>query len=119
MNKTVLLAEDDKPIIEVVKIILEGEGHKVLEGSTEKDVLKILSTEKVDIILLDIGLGGTDGTKLAKKIKSTPETATIPIVIVSANNEAEKKAKEAGVEGFLAKPFELDHLLSIVTTHAK
>lgn len=114
MNKTILLAEDDRAIIEVVKIILEGEGHVVLQGVNEDEVMEILKKNEIHLILLDIGLGGTDGIVLAKKIKNNNSTSHIPIIIVSANNEVESKAKNAGVDGFLAKPFELDALINVI-----
>lgn len=113
MHKTILLAEDDHAIHEVVTIILEGEGYRVLHAMTEAEVFTSIKKEVPHLLLLDIGLGGSDGKNIAQQLKNNAETQSIPIVIVSANAETEAIAKESNADGFLAKPFELETLIAI------
>lgn len=114
MKKKILIAEDDKAIIEVVKIILENEGYLILATDREEAIHEALKKESPDLILLDIWLSGEDGGKIAKYLKEKKETKHIPIVIMSANNETEKITKDAGADDFLLKPFNIDDLLYIV-----
>lgn len=119
MKKKILVAEDDKAIIEVVKIILENEGYSVLTADQGEHVYKLVDEHTPDMILLDIWLFGEDGGKIAKTIKSKSHTKHIPLVMMSANNETEKITKEAGADDFLLKPFNIDDLLYIVKKHTK
>jgi DNA-binding response OmpR family regulator len=119
MNKKILVAEDDRAILEVVKIILEQEGFSIIFVDKEDGIYKLIKEQKPDVILLDIWLGGSDGGKIAKTIKSDKATKQIPIIMISANNETEKIAKEAGADDFLLKPFNIDDLLNIVRKHLK
>lgn len=119
MKKKILIAEDDKSIIEVVKIILENEGYDVLQASHGEHIHKALKEHTPDMILLDIWLFGEDGGKIAQSLKSKPETKEIPLVMMSANNETEKITKEAGADDFLLKPFNIEDLLYIVRKHVK
>jgi DNA-binding response OmpR family regulator len=119
MKKKILVAEDDRAILEVVKIILEQEGYDTLFADREELIRNIIRNQKPDLILLDIWLGGSDGGKIAKSIKNDKQTKHIPIIMISANNETEKITKEAGADGFLLKPFNIDDLLQIVRKHLK
>ena len=119
MKKKILIAEDDKAIIEVVKIILENEGYEVLQASQGKHIFAALEEHSPDMVLLDIWLFGEDGGQIARTIKSKPQTKDTPIVIMSANNETEKITKEAGADDFLLKPFNIEDLLYIVRKHIK
>ena len=118
-KKRILVAEDDKAIIEVVKIILESEGYEILMADQGTHIYKTLEEHKPDMVLLDIWLFGEDGSEIAKKIKANTKTKDIPLIIMSANNETEKITKTAGADGFLLKPFNIDDLLDIVKKHIK
>lgn len=113
MTKRILLAEDDAGIIEVVKIILEDHGFNVDVADNFKSIEELISKSQPGLIFLDIFLSGEDGRHIAKKLKADPKTMGIPIIMLSANNETEKIAKEVGADGFLAKPFDIDDLIQI------
>jgi DNA-binding response OmpR family regulator len=117
MKKKILIAEDDRAIIEVVKIILENEGYIVIATDREEAIYEALKDNPPDLILLDIWLSGEDGGQIAKYLKGNEETKQIPIVIMSANNETEKITKDAGANDFLLKPFNIDDLLYVVKKH--
>lgn len=119
MNKKILIAEDDKAISEVVTIILEQEGFRTVFADKEEVIYKILKEQEPDLMLLDIWLGGSDGGKIAKTVKSNKHTKHIPVIMISANNETEKITKESGADDYLLKPFNIDDLLHIVHKHLK
>lgn len=113
-GKTILIAEDDHAIIEVIKIILEDAGYITIGVSDGKSIVDIAMQQKPALILLDIWISGENGEEIAKKLKSTKNTRHIPIVMISANNETEQIAKKAGVKDFLQKPFNMEDLIAIV-----
>ena len=119
MKRKVLIAEDDKAIVDVVKIILENDGYDVFTADQSKTVHEIIALHKPDMILMDIWLFGEDGGKIAKEIKSKIHTKEIPLVLMSANNATEKITKEVGADDFLLKPFNIDDLLYIVRKYVK
>ncbi|RJQ36066.1 response regulator [Candidatus Microgenomates bacterium] len=113
MNKIWVL-DDDLSILEVIKIVLEDEGYKVLAMSDGKNFNKKLKKELPDLILLDIWMPGMDGNEIVKRLKKQESTKNINVVIISALTDARKIAKEAGADNFLRKPFEICELLNVV-----
>jgi CheY-like chemotaxis protein len=99
-------------------VILEGEGYEILHAGNAKDVLIMAARSNPSLILLDIGLAGTDGGTVAKKLKEQTATAKIPIVMLSANNATAAIAKKAGADGFLLKPFDMDDLIKTVKEYS-
>jgi CheY-like chemotaxis protein len=71
------------------------------------------------LILLDIWMSGGDGRDLAKWIRQQDATKSIPIVIVSANLATQQIAKEVKADDFILKPFDVDHLISVVEKRLK
>jgi len=117
MTKKILIAEDDKAIVEVIKIILETEGYKTFSTDDGVTVVDLIKNEKPDLVLLDIWLSGEDGGKIARIVKSDKEISDVPILLVSASQDTRRVAEEAGADGFLLKPFDIDELLQVVRKH--
>jgi DNA-binding response OmpR family regulator len=117
MKKKILIAEDDRAILEVVKIILEQEGYETLSTDSAETIYKIARNDSPHLILLDIWLSGHDGGKIAKDLKTHTATKHIPVIMLSANTETEQITIESGADGFLMKPFNIDDLLNIVRKH--
>lgn len=112
-NKKILAADDDPVILEVLTFMLEDAGYDVkttVNGQTEQIAQEFLP----DLILLDIWMAGSDGRTICKSLKSHRLTQRIPIIIISANKDTNKIAKEIGADDFLAKPFEMEELLNKV-----
>jgi DNA-binding response OmpR family regulator len=118
MSKTVLVADDDPAILEVIKIILEEHGYKVITVSDGGLVRGEILSKKPSLVLLDIWMSGHDGRDITKLVKADKQTQKVPIVVISAHNETGKIAKEAGADNFLSKPFNIDELLSMVKQYA-
>ncbi|MDQ3014748.1 MAG: response regulator [bacterium] len=117
-HKKILIAEDDRAIVEAMTMILEDAGYVVSATMDGHTVLQ-LKHDLPDLILLDVWMSGIDGREVCKKMKSQKNTKNIPIILVSANRDVDVIAQEAGANGFLAKPFELKKLLGIVEEHIK
>lgn len=113
-RQNILVADDDPGILEVIKIILEENGFKVIPVSDGHLILKTIKDTKPDLILLDIWMSGTDGRKIATIIKKQNVTKHIPILIISALSEIEDIAKSVGADGYISKPFDIDEFLSTI-----
>ncbi len=116
-KKKILVADDEPAILEVITMMLEDAGYDVkttVDGQTEKIAREYIP----DVILLDIWMSGMDGGKICQSLKVQKSTLHIPIIIISANKETETIAKESGADDFLAKPFEMDELLTKVAKYA-
>lgn len=114
MNKKIIVADDDQAIGEVMRIILEERQYTVVNITDGKLIMDTALAQQPDLMFLDISLSGYDGGEITKMLKSNIKTKHIPVVIVSANQNTEAVAKEAGAEGFLAKPFDINRLTAIV-----
>jgi DNA-binding response OmpR family regulator len=112
-KKRILIADDDWSILEVLEMILEDEGYEV-EKTLDGDKIYNLTTHLPDLLLLDIWMSGIDGRDICRYVKAHDRLKNIPIIMVSANKDTEHIALEVGADDFLAKPFDIDDLLTKV-----
>lgn len=117
--KKVLIIEDDEGIIEAMQLAIEMLGYSVKTLSKGDTVVQTVIEFKPDVIMLDLLLSGMDGKEICKKLKSTPETSHVPVIMLSAHPTAKLSAKEAGADYFLPKPFDVNELLDKVTALAE
>lgn len=103
-NRTVLLAEDDADIVQVLRLYLNNEGYQVLSASDGKRALELIQSHKVDIGIFDILMPKMDGYELVRKVR---EFCNIPIIILSAKKEYSDKilGLDLGADDYLTKPF--------------
>ena len=116
-GKCVLICEDDEGITEIVQIVLESSGYKVVVDSDSTNIYQRILEIKPDLILLDLWMPGLNGEEITILLKADPQTRRIPIIIMSANTDTAQIAKQAGAEAFLAKPFDIVALENIVETY--
>lgn len=105
----ILLAEDDHEQREVMREILEYEGFRVLEASTPSEVVDQLSRHP-DVVSLD--LVGVAEPQVMKAIRSTSPMPAV--VLVTGDHRARRIASELGADGFVLKPYDIDHLVAEV-----
>ena len=118
MKKRILLADDDSGILDALTMVLEDAEYSVTATDTGKTVRK-LQKPFPDIILLDIWMSGENGCDICVYLKQQETTKHIPIIMISASRNADTMAREAGADGFLAKPFDMDTLLETVRKYLK
>lgn len=116
MGKKILIADDEDDVKVVVQLFLESRGYDILTAYDGLDALDKAKTERPDLILLDLMMPVVDGFEVCKKLKAQPETASIPVVMISASTQEESRQKglDAGAVDFMVKPFQpeaLDKLL--------
>jgi two-component system, chemotaxis family, chemotaxis protein CheY len=111
----VLVVDDDPDILEALSEILEAEGFEIRRARNGKEALERLEPEPPHLILLDLMMPVMDGWEFAQRMRQkSPHVASIPIIVLSADRNVGSKAKDIGAVGHLAKPFELNDLLSMV-----
>lgn len=112
----VVVIEDEEFLTELIKINLRLRGIDVTTAEYGEDGYAKILEQKPDLILLDARLPDIDGWEICKRIKSNSAISKIPVVFVTAAaQESDKmRAKEAGADGFLAKPFQITELLKTI-----
>lgn len=111
-NETVLVVDDDTSILDTVSAILTGEGYDVVSATSGEEALDAVTRKRPSVILLDMRMPVMDGWAVARALRS--QGISVPIVVMTAAESAKRWADEVGAEGYLAKPFGLDELLTIV-----
>lgn len=104
MQYTILIAEDDKDIVKLLKLYLESSGYRVLAVEDGVAAFDLVLKEKIDLAVVDIMMPGMDGYELTQKIR---EIKNIPILILSAKNQEKDKilGLNLGADDYMTKPF--------------
>lgn len=114
--KCVLIVEDDADIRETLRQLLEMEGYEVQVATNGKEGLEALKTiQRPCLILLDLMMPVMNGWEFLQARQDDIFLATIPVVVVSAIHV--DQAKNPGVTGFIKKPVDLEHLLTVVNQY--
>jgi DNA-binding response OmpR family regulator len=114
----IMIADDDEAILDALSIMLQDAGYEVITIENGQNVLQI-KENLPDLLLLDIWMSGIDGGTICKQLKKQKNTKHIPVIMLSANRDIEKIARECGAVDFITKPFEMDHLLQKITEYIK
>jgi CheY-like chemotaxis protein len=121
--KTVLIVEDDLINARVfAKILSKRGGLEVRHTENVEEVMKIVQSHEIDLILMDVSLSrsvyqgkSVDGIKITQMLKSDPQTAYLPIILVTAHameGDRENFLNQSGADGYISKPV-VDHQLFI------
>ena len=104
MAYTILIADDETDIRELLRLYLEKDGYHVLEAADGQSALSLLEQEEIDMALLDIMMPKVDGYHVLKKLR---ESSNMPVMILSAKNQDSDKilGLDLGADDYLAKPF--------------
>ena len=116
----ILLVDDNPTNLQVLLQTLDGEGYDLLVAKSGEAALQIAAKSRPAVILLDIMMPGIDGWETLSRLKSTPETEAIPVIIFTAREHSRGKqlAREMGAADYFPKPFEPDELINIVEEYA-
>lgn len=114
----ILLIDDDQNLTFILRAHLSAAGYTVDEAQDAEAGIQRAATFNPDLIVMDIGLPGVDGIEATRRIKSRPETADIPIIILTCRNDSDHvvMALEAGAQEYVVKPFDVGELLARIRT---
>lgn len=110
-EKCMLIVDDNQDLLDVMYHIFSRH-RKVLLAHNGREALSVISTNAVDIIVSDVMMPEMDGLELCRQLKSNLETSHIPVILLTAKNSPEDRVEcyEAGADGYIAKPFDLNVL---------
>ncbi len=118
MEKNILVVDDSESIRELVGDILTNAGYRVFKGVDGKDGLEVLlaTEENMSMIITDLFMPSMDGIDLIKEVRKLKRYQYVPILMLTTESHMSKKmeAKQAGVTGWMVKPFEEEKLLKTV-----
>lgn len=112
----ILVVDDEEHIVELIRFNLEREGFEVISSGDGDAALKKISSEKPDLVILDLMLPGQDGLSVCRTLRSDPNTRGIPVIILSARTEEIDRilGLEMGADDYVTKPFSPRELVARV-----
>jgi DNA-binding response OmpR family regulator len=117
MAKKILVVEDDPTSLKFLELILNKEGYQVMTASNGLEGLRKAKQESPDLLILDVMLPGFDGFEICHRLRIEPNTAELPILMLSAKGQEsdQNTAARVGANAFLSKPVDRIVLLNKVT----
>lgn len=114
--KRLLIVDDEPNLLRAVAAVLRGEGFEVFTARNGKEALIFIAKNIPDLIISDVRMPAMDGFMLARRLRSAPRTALIPIVFLTAKDETDDRVEgfRSGVDVYLTKPFEPDELIAVI-----
>jgi len=120
-KKKILLVDDDPDFVQAVQVIVESGGYEVRVAYDGKEGLEAVAEEKPDLIVLDVMMPVMNGHEACAELKSDPETAGIPIILLTAVAErvttstySHRDMLESEAEDYMPKPVEPKELLELI-----
>ncbi|WP_329381565.1 response regulator [Streptomyces sp. NBC_01716] len=115
MSGRVLVVDDNRVIRQLIRVNLELEGFEVVTAADGAECLDVVHRVRPDVITLDVVMPRLDGIRTAARLRADPMTSHLPVAIISAGTRYEVETGiTAGVDAFLAKPFEPSELVRVV-----
>jgi two-component system cell cycle response regulator DivK len=114
MSKRILVVEDHEDNRQILRDLLGNAGYEMIEAETGEAGVAAAAAQRPDLILMDIQLPGLDGYEATRRIKADPALRSIPIIVVTsyALSGDDVKAREAGCDAYVTKPFSPRNLLA-------
>src|SRR5215213_248533 len=116
MSKLILAVEDQEDNMQILRDLLASAGYEIVEAENGEEALVAVAKRRPDLILMDIQLPILDGYEVTRRIRADPAMRTIPIIAVTsyALTGDEAKAREAGCDDYVTKPYSPRQLLAKV-----
>jgi two-component system, cell cycle response regulator DivK len=116
MSQRILIVEDQEDNRRILRDLLSNAGFELLEATTGEEGVRLAEINRPDLILMDVQLPVLDGHEATRRIKAQPELRSIPIIVITsyALSGDDAKAKAAGADAYVAKPFSPRALLTTI-----
>jgi CheY-like chemotaxis protein len=112
--KKVMIIDNDLDVLDVMQEVLIYEGFSVTAYQRTDNILSVVEQEKPDVILIDYILEGINGGEICHQMKVNPATSELPVIIISAYPKVILSLGTYGCDKFIAKPFDLEELVSSI-----
>jgi DNA-binding response OmpR family regulator len=110
----ILVVDDDPDISMMLKMMLEYKGYKVITAERADEIFQAITSHSFNLIIMDMLLSGINGTDICLQLKGKEDTSAIPVMMISAHPNAKDLCLQAGANDFIAKPFDMDDILSTI-----
>lgn len=116
MRRTVMVVDNDRDIIDLTRMILEGSGYRVMAADSGSEALRLLEEDYPDLIILDINMPEMDGWQVLRMLKIDRRTSAIPVAMFSIKSEIRDRLQglQDGAFDYITKPFSCDELVGRV-----
>jgi DNA-binding NtrC family response regulator len=116
---TVLIVDDEPANVDLLEQELADAGYRTLAAASGEAALQAAAREKVDLVLLDVMMGGIDGYETCRRLKAGEATRAVPVIFLTALSESFEKVRGfgAGAVDYITKPFDREELLARIRTH--
>ncbi|MBK7896902.1 MAG: response regulator [Candidatus Promineifilaceae bacterium] len=116
MNPSVLVVDDEPMTRNLLRLMLERDGYRILEAADGLQALDVVAQEKPDVLILDVMMPNMDGVTVCERLRAEAETAALPIILLSArtSQDAIRTGMAAGANKYLGKPVGRDELIRTV-----
>ena len=116
-----LIVEDMESVANLLRTLLEREGFEVASAQDGYEALEAVRKEKPALVLLDLILPGLDGLEVLRRLRSDPQTAELPVIIVSGKEEETDKVigLEVGADDYITKPFQANELIARIKSRLR
>ncbi|NVN99607.1 MAG: response regulator [Geobacteraceae bacterium] len=115
-QKKILIVEDEESLLKLESILLSTRGYLVAGVKDGMAALTEIGRERPDLVLLDIMMPGIDGFEVCRRIKENPDTAAIPVVMLTAKKSTadQNRGAEVGADAYVTKPFKSGRIIEII-----
>jgi CheY-like chemotaxis protein len=115
--KKVLIIDDDEAVLDVMKEALEYADFEVNIADGNDNIFDLLNRHHPDLLLIDFMLNGANGGEICHLVKTSPQTCSLPVIIISAYSHVFLSLGNYGCDGIINKPFDLSQLIGDVTKY--
>ena len=115
-KKKILIVEDEESLLKLESILLTSRGYEVVGAADGAVALEQVVSERPDLVILDIMLPEIDGFEVCRRIKQNPETAHIPVLMLTAKKSSQDcdRGMAAGASAYITKPFKSARIVELI-----
>lgn len=114
LKPTILVIEDEESIATLIEYNLDKEGFRVITANDGAEGLELIKNQAPDLVLLDWMLPSISGIEICERLRKTPETASLPIIMITARGEESDRVRglNTGADDYIVKPFSPSELVA-------
>jgi DNA-binding response OmpR family regulator len=114
----IVVADDDPVMRTLLQMKLEAEGHSVRLAADGYEALALANANRPELLVLDVAMPGVDGLEVTRRLRGQPETATLPIVLLTGKDSDPDiiAGWKSGADYYITKPFVIEHLRYFIKT---
>lgn len=112
----VLVVDDDPQVLKLLKLNFELEGYDVVSATNGEEALELVGRDTPDAVVCDVMMPGIDGLEVVRRLRAQPDTAALPLVVVSAKAQRAdiRAGLKLGADEYVTKPFDPAELIAVV-----